>query len=66
MVWALEDNPARAFYSALGGESAEKRRLNIGGVDVSEQCFRWPSIAGDLKAEGPEPGVAPAKGLSRH
>ncbi len=49
-VWALEDNPARAFYTALGGAPAEKRRLNIGGVDVIEQCFRWPSITGDLQA----------------
>ena len=48
-VWAVEDNPARAFYSALGGAPAERRRLNIGGAEVTEQCFRWRSIAGDLK-----------------
>ena len=49
-VWALEDNPAVAFYSALGGAPAEKRRLNIGGVEVVEQCLRWPNTARDLKA----------------
>ena len=50
-VWALEDNPARAFYTALGGAPAEKRRLSIGGTEVTEQCYRWPGIATDLKAE---------------
>ena len=50
-VWALEDNPASAFYTALGGTPAEKRRLSIGGTEVAEQCYRWPGIAADLKTE---------------
>ena len=50
-VWALEDNPARAFYTALGGAPAEKRLLRIAGVEVTEQCYRWPNVATDLKAE---------------
>jgi ribosomal protein S18 acetylase RimI-like enzyme len=50
-VWALEDNPARAFYTALGGAPAEKRRLSIGGIEVIEQCYRWPSMGAELRTD---------------
>lgn len=45
-VWVLEQNPAVAFYKALGGVLIAHQTIEISGVSLPEIAFGWP----DLKA----------------
>jgi ribosomal protein S18 acetylase RimI-like enzyme len=46
-VWVLADNPARAFYTALGGLPVAEKRIEIGGVSLPEVAYGWDRL-GDL------------------
>jgi ribosomal protein S18 acetylase RimI-like enzyme len=42
IVWVLEDNkPARAFYEVQGGVVLKAGKVNIGGQEYGEVCYRF-------------------------
>ncbi|MFP5227749.1 MAG: N-acetyltransferase family protein [Acidobacteriota bacterium] len=43
-VWALEANPACAFYRRLGGVQVAEQTIEIGGKALPELAFGWPQI----------------------
>jgi GNAT superfamily N-acetyltransferase len=44
IVWVLENNPARAFYEALGGRLAGAARIDIDGVGYSDVAYGWDDL----------------------
>lgn len=44
MLWALEENPTRAFYSRMGGKAFATKSENIGGKDLKEIGFGWSNL----------------------
>ena len=44
-VWALERNPARAFYEALGGRAADTRETTVGKNRLREVAYRWDDLS---------------------
>lgn len=48
IVWVLAANPARRFYEALGGGSAGRRQLQLGGVWLDAVAYGWVDT-GDLR-----------------
>lgn len=42
IVWVLAENPARAFYERLGGQSVGESRITIGGQQLREVAYLWP------------------------
>lgn len=44
IIWALERNPNRGFYEALGGVVAYAQTLRFGERDVAEVGFGWPDL----------------------
>lgn len=44
VVWVLEENPARAFYEALGGRLAGRQPIRIGDQELIEVAYRWDRI----------------------
>jgi GNAT superfamily N-acetyltransferase len=48
-VWALEKNPACAFYSRLGGIPVMRKPIEIGGQTFEEIAYGWASL--DVLAE---------------
>jgi len=44
LVWALERNPARAFYSGLGGRAADTRETTVGKRRLGEIAYRWDDL----------------------
>lgn len=44
IIWALERNPNRGFYEALGGVVAYEQILHFGERDVREVGFGWPDL----------------------
>jgi GNAT superfamily N-acetyltransferase len=45
LIWVLEQNPARRFYEALGGQSIERKTLAIGGINFWEVAYGWSDLA---------------------
>jgi GNAT superfamily N-acetyltransferase len=43
-VWALEKNPACAFYSRLGGVPVMRKPIEIGGQTLEEIAYVWPTL----------------------
>jgi len=43
-VWALERNPARAFYERLGGRIAGTRDTRVGRRHLREVAYRWDTL----------------------
>jgi GNAT superfamily N-acetyltransferase len=44
-LWVIVGNePAMAFYRALGAEAGLRRRETIGGAPIEEVAMRWPSL----------------------
>lgn len=41
LVWVLADNPACAFYAALGALPAREQLTDIGGVSYRETGYGW-------------------------
>jgi GNAT superfamily N-acetyltransferase len=44
LVWVLEQNPSVSFYKRLGAVQIERKVINIGGADLQELVFGWPSL----------------------
>jgi ribosomal protein S18 acetylase RimI-like enzyme len=44
LVWVLEQNPSVSFYERLGAVQTARKIINIGGVDLQELAFGWPSL----------------------
>jgi GNAT superfamily N-acetyltransferase len=44
IVWVLEQNPSVSFYQRLGAVQIARKTINIGGVDLQELAFGWPSL----------------------
>jgi GNAT superfamily N-acetyltransferase len=44
LVWVLEQNPSVSFYERLGAVQIAQKIINIGGVDLQELAFGWPSL----------------------
>lgn len=44
LVWVLEANPAVSFYKRLGAIPISQKIIEIGGVDLPELAFGWPSL----------------------
>ena len=44
LVWVLEQNPAVSFYERLGAVQIARKVINIGGADLQELAFGWPSL----------------------
>jgi L-amino acid N-acyltransferase YncA len=44
LVWVLEQNPSVLFYKRLGAVQIARKIINIGGADLQELAFGWPSL----------------------
>jgi GNAT superfamily N-acetyltransferase len=44
LVWVLEQNPSVSFYERLGAVRVARKAVNIGGADLEELAYGWPSI----------------------
>jgi L-amino acid N-acyltransferase YncA len=44
IVWVLEQNPSVSFYERLGAVQVARKIINIGGADLQELAFGWPSL----------------------
>jgi len=44
LVWVLEQNPSVPFYERLGAVQIARKVINIGGADLQELAFGWPSL----------------------
>ena len=44
LVWVLEQNPSVSFYERLGAVEIARKVINIGGADLLELGFGWPSL----------------------
>jgi ribosomal protein S18 acetylase RimI-like enzyme len=44
LVWVLEQNPSVSFYKRLGAVQIARKVINIGGADLQELAFGWPSM----------------------
>jgi ribosomal protein S18 acetylase RimI-like enzyme len=44
LVWVLEQNPSVSFYERLGAVQIARKIINIGGADLQELAFGWPSL----------------------
>jgi ribosomal protein S18 acetylase RimI-like enzyme len=44
LVWVLEQNPSVSFYERLGAVQIARKVINIGGADLQELAFGWPSL----------------------
>jgi GNAT superfamily N-acetyltransferase len=44
LVWVLEQNPSVSFYQRLGAVQIARKIINIGGADLQELAFGWPSL----------------------
>jgi ribosomal protein S18 acetylase RimI-like enzyme len=44
LVWVLEQNPSVSFYERLGAAEIARKVINIGGADLQELAFGWPSL----------------------
>jgi GNAT superfamily N-acetyltransferase len=44
LVWVLEQNSSVSFYERLGAVQIERKAINIGGADLQELAFGWPSL----------------------
>lgn len=43
-VWALRDNPSRAFYPALGGAPAGAKTVLVDNAPLAVVCYEWTSL----------------------
>ena len=44
LIWVLSENPARAFYTALGGQPIYEKEIEIGGSRFKEVAYVWQDI----------------------
>lgn len=43
-IWVLSANPSRGFYERLGGRAQDVKTSEIGGAEVEETAYIWPSL----------------------
>ncbi|HWK21861.1 MAG TPA: GNAT family N-acetyltransferase [Ureibacillus sp.] len=48
IIFVLEDNPAKNFYKAIGGELLDRVEIEIGGKILYELVYAWDDIQGIL------------------
>jgi ribosomal protein S18 acetylase RimI-like enzyme len=46
LVWVLADNPARTFYTNLGGKELRRQPIWFGSVTVDEVAYGWQDTTG--------------------
>ena len=44
LVWVLEQNPSVSFYERRGAVQIARKVIDIGGADLQELAFGWPSL----------------------
>jgi L-amino acid N-acyltransferase YncA len=44
VVWVLEQNPARHFYSRTGAQLLTSKDIEIGGATLTEVAYGWPDL----------------------
>lgn len=44
IIWALADNPNKAFYARLGGVVTLEQTVTIAGMELCEEAFAWPDL----------------------
>jgi len=44
VVWVLEKNPSKNFYTKLGARLVASKEIEIGGVTLSEVAYGWPDL----------------------
>ena len=44
LLWVLADNPSRGFYETLGARRIRERATEVGGIEVIEVAYGWPSL----------------------
>jgi GNAT superfamily N-acetyltransferase len=44
LVWVLEQNPAVRFYEKTGAEHLMSKRIEIGGISLTELALGWPDL----------------------
>jgi hypothetical protein len=44
LAWVLERNPAVRFYEKAGAQHLESKRIEIGGVSLSEIALGWSDL----------------------
>lgn len=52
-AWVLRDNPARWFYTRLGGRTVMEQEIRVGGTPVMQVAMRWQSVSTLLAATAP-------------
>ena len=45
VVWVLNDDPARGFYEALGGDACALREIEFVGNSLVQVCYQWLDIS---------------------
>jgi len=45
LAWVLSDNPARAFYEALGGVPVYEKPMRISGKELKQIAYGWENLA---------------------
>jgi ribosomal protein S18 acetylase RimI-like enzyme len=45
LVWVLVANPALHFYAALGAQLVREATITIGGAELPEYAYGWPTLA---------------------
>ena len=45
VVWVLNDDPARGFYEALGGDACALREIEFAGNSLVQVCYQWLDIS---------------------
>jgi GNAT superfamily N-acetyltransferase len=51
MLWALNANAKAVLYGNCGGVACGEKTINIGGADLVETAWGWPSISTALRKE---------------
>lgn len=50
IIWALQDNPYRAFYQSLGGIQVSSKEITVSGKALTEVAYGWHDIYDLLKS----------------
>ena len=53
LVWVLSANPARFFYTAMGGRKVAEQKERLWGVLLDQDAYGWDDLAGFLSRHGP-------------
>jgi ribosomal protein S18 acetylase RimI-like enzyme len=44
VVWVLKQNPAVSFYRRMGGIEITESTIELGGIQLAELAFGWPTL----------------------